>query len=115
MLTGLTYPLMAVCGLVMLMGCKSEPMQRSDPASTHGCSADLDCEPDQLCVFGLCNATCATIADCKNGASCLDTGRGFACLRLQDNACVTTSNCPARTRCVAGRCLTDCESGSGTQ
>src|SRR3954451_4804992 len=104
------------CALVLAFAaCAGKDSSKAPVAEAHGCDGDLDCDPSEVCIFGLCSSSCTKIADCKNGATCLDTGRGSACVRLQDNACVTTANCPARTRCVAGRCLTDCEAGSGTQ
>lgn len=99
--------------LFAVAACGVNSSQEPSDSTVHGCSVDGDCDPNQLCVFGLCNVSCSSAGDCKNGGACLDTGRGSACLRLQDNACVSTSNCPARTSCVAGRCLTDCENDGG--
>lgn len=101
--------------IALLGACSGDDSNDQKAVEARGCSIDRDCQPSQLCIFGLCSDSCISSEDCRNGGICLDSGRGTACARLQDNACVTTANCPARMRCVGGRCLTDCEAGSGTE
>lgn len=98
------------CALLILAACtSSKPSDSKASSAALRCSGDQSCEDTQLCIFGVCNDTCASSSDCKNLGGCLDTGRGMACLRLEDNACVQDADCPAHAHCIRGRCLSECE------
>jgi hypothetical protein len=111
-----TLSLLAALLSAWMVGCKPEAAAtRQGLQVPSSCVADGDCDSDQLCLFRLCSKACASDANCADGSRCFDSGRGAACVRLQDNACIVSADCPARTQCMFGRCMSACEAGNGTQ
>lgn len=102
------------------------PLPMGGATSPAGCSTDLSCPANQVCVGGECvpgqcnidracppgqtcdpaSYTCSgsTAAPCNNDDNCL-TGR---CLNnlCQDVECVVDEHCADGTRCEANRCVT---------
>lgn len=77
------------------------------------CFKDANCEKGEFCVFQRCSVVCEPGQDCANGAICLQIGRGGACTRIQDNACVTDAECPEAMKCIDRRCLNKCDGADG--
>ena len=88
--------------LSVCAACSEEPALVEPVNSQRGCITDEQCEDGELCVFRLCSPGCES--GCASGRACFDLGRGSACLRPDDNACVDDSDCPKQTACMRGRC-----------
>lgn len=95
--------------------CNDEKPIASAMAPVRACAVDTECLAQELCIFRLCSAVCFADTNCMPGAACLETGRGAACVRLQDNACLADTDCPEGTLCELGRCLARCADAPGAE
>ncbi|HKU44913.1 MAG TPA: hypothetical protein VJR89_42430 [Polyangiales bacterium] len=103
------------CGLALgcSLGCHEDDPSSIAPVTTQrGCYDDDQCESGELCVFRLCVPTCEA-GSCPRGSACFDVGRGSACLRAEDNACVDERDCPVDADCKRGRCVSECQPDAG--
>lgn len=77
------------------------------------CLHNSDCEEPNICVFRTCAPRCLGDVDCEEGARCLHSELGTACVRPDQATCTTPSDCPEGTVCSSGMCRTDCSADSG--
>jgi hypothetical protein len=76
------------------VGCSKRPGDSEALPTLRGCFDDDQCEAEEKCVFRLCSPGCDADRRCDGDAQCVETGRGLACIRVQDNACLNNSDCP---------------------
>ncbi|MEO8903497.1 MAG: hypothetical protein ABI488_14840 [Polyangiaceae bacterium] len=70
------------------------------------CLHNSDCADDRVCLFQHCSFPCAEDRDCQNGARCLNTDVGQACI-VANAACA--GGCPSGSVCSTGTCRNSCK------
>jgi hypothetical protein len=77
-----------------------------------GCVLNTDCaDSAQVCLFQTCSPPCEGDRDCDDGARCLVTEAGSACVVSTSAGCSETVECPLGSVCSGGACRNDCSGG----
>jgi len=83
-----------------------------EPNKPSGCLLNSDCaDKTQVCVFQICSPPCAADRDCDDGARCLVTDSGQACVVSSTASCRTAADCPSGSVCSGGACRNACGAG----
>jgi hypothetical protein len=75
------------------------------------CLLNSQCLRDEVCIFRTCSPPCLEDEDCANGARCLRTARGTACVTLSAARCGGENSCPEGSACIDGACRNECADG----
>lgn len=77
-------------------------------AGSGECLLNSDCpNEDDVCIFSTCSPPCNADRDCPEGARCLKTAAGTACVTNSAAKC-TKDSCPDGSICSDGVCRNDC-------
>jgi hypothetical protein len=93
-----------------LLGNEDEYRLVSRDSGSRECLLNSQCIGDEICIFRTCSPPCLEDEDCVNGARCLRTSQGTACVTTTAARC-GSETCPAGTICFDGSCRNECADG----
>ena len=89
--------------IALLISCLVSMAACSPSSRPTGCDTDADCESDQACLAGECQAVgCKSDADCEATQECFE----YAC--RERSGCTADGQCPVGQICAEGTCTQGC-------
>src|SRR5690606_20143184 len=113
MVTLKTFSTVTLAALIGALACNTLlGIESPNIVDGEGCLLNSDCtQSAHVCLFKTCSPPCEEDKDCSEGARCLETEVGTACVRAVDASCegAETNECPDGTTCANGSCRVACE------